>query len=121
MTVLTPKEFPTFSIIHQHGMPMEATTLDGIKVFRKEKIFIPEYGYEVRCAPYDDHFIYEEPTGKRGRPAYLCSCGAMAVIIDPKTNRKNSSIQEKMFVCHSHLMLGAHNTSLDYTNYGKRR
>jgi hypothetical protein len=117
-SIETPKLFPCFNIIHHSGSVDEAMTLDGIKVFRSKEIFVPEWGDVVRCAADPDHFIYEEPTKKAGRPAHMCTCGSMAVIVDKNTHRRFSSLEGKMFLCHTYMMYGKHNTSLPQINYG---
>jgi len=73
----------SFAIIRQFGSPNEATTLDGHKVQRKEEIYIPDWGKFVKCAPYDDHFIYEDPEAKKkiGRWVHMCTCGSPAIIV----------------------------------------
>jgi hypothetical protein len=98
----------SFSIIKHFGDPGEAVTLDGHKVYRKEKILIPEYGGEVTCAPYDNHFIYEDPTGKRGRWTYMCTCGYGAVITGFEGYKGDASYQGKMLVCLKHASTGKH-------------
>lgn len=88
------------NIIKNRGRAMAAETLDGQRIERQEKLFIPEYGVFVPCSPDDDHFIYES---KKPGSAYMCTCGSMAVI--PETF-------PKMFVCHFYLETGAHQTSV---------
>lgn len=73
----------SFNINKQAGEVKRATLANGTVVSRVEAIFVPEYGAMVRCAAYDDHFIYENPDKRRGTPAYLCTCGHVAVIAPP--------------------------------------
>lgn len=109
--IAVPKTFACFNIIHHRGMPRSAMTLDGYKVFRQEVIYVPMYGEEIKCAPYDDHFIYEEPTKKLGRWAHVCTCGSPAVIVERKGYRRDSSLIGKMLICHVHGLTGKHMTS----------
>lgn len=99
--------FP-FSIIRHRGDPDEATTLDGHKVHRKDKIFIPAWEEFVTCAPYDNHFIYTDPSGKVGRWSYMCSCGSPAVITGFSGYKGDASYQGKMLVCYFHAGRGKH-------------
>lgn len=64
----------------------------------------------VKCADYDEHFIYETPTNVAGEPSFMCTCGSMAVIKD-WADAKN-----RMFVCHLHMESGFHQTSLINSN-----
>lgn len=100
-----------FNIVHQHGSPNEATLVTGHKVFRVKGIFIKDLGREIPCAPYDDHFIYEEPTHAKGTWFAMCTCGSPAVIVDPSGYRRDSSSSGKMIICHYHGMHGHHATS----------
>lgn len=90
-----------FSIIHQRGEPQEATTLHGQHVERQEYLWVPEWGQLVRCAPYDNHFVYA--TSQPEQSAYMCTCGSPAVVtLDDKA---------RLFVCLFHATYGAHQTS----------
>lgn len=103
----------TFSIIHHRGSPNEATTLDGYKVYRQEEIFIPEWGKFVKCAPYDDHFIYEDPQSERiiGRWAHMCTCGSPAVIVGYNAYKNDASkYSGGLLVCKAHADTGHHQT-----------
>lgn len=93
-----------FSIIHHRGEPQEATTLKGQKIFRQDHLFVVEWGQFVPCAPYDDHFVYENPDTDEGTSAYMCTCGSAAVIANPEEGGR-------MFVCLFHATHGSHTTS----------
>lgn len=69
-----------FSKITGWGDKNSAITNDGIKVERQELIYAEGYGL-VKCVPYELHFIYEDKSKKRGRWAYMCTCGSIAGII----------------------------------------
>jgi len=93
----------------------EAETLDGYKVHRKEKIWIPKWNRFVVCAPYSDHFIYEDKSGKPYRWAHMCTCGAAAIIVGSKAYEKDLSpttgtgiLPGEMFVCQLHSQYGKH-------------
>lgn len=95
----------TFGIIHHRGQVRKAQTPQGKIVEREEHLFVPEWGQFVQCAPYEEHFIYEDPEQTKGSSSYLCTCGAAAVVINPE--RQGG----RMFVCMVHASYGAHSTS----------
>ncbi len=101
----------TFSIIHHRGMQNSAVTLDGYKVERRDFVYIKNHG-KVRCAPYDNHFVYLDPKPVRfGEPERwfaLCTCGSPAVIIGTKAYAHLGSPEGWMLVCHMHTMTGRH-------------
>ncbi len=72
-----------YARIRSWGDKNTAETHDGIKVSRQEYIYAEGYGV-VRCCPYELHFVYEDKSGKKGRWAYMCTCGSIAGIISYK-------------------------------------
>lgn len=77
----------------------------GKTIERQDQIFVPEWSQMVPTAPYDEHFIYENPDKAKGSPSYMCTCGAMAVVVPPfGPNRQ--------FICHHHATFGFHTTSM---------
>lgn len=90
----------SFNIIRYRGDPKETNTLKGLKVKRSETLFVPEYGALVKCAPYDNHFVYHDPTPNQS--AYMCTCGSPAVIAPPEPTG--------LFVCLFHATYGHHTT-----------
>lgn len=92
----------TYNIIQHKGQPKKATTLKNVTVNRAESLFIQEWGTFIKCAPYDDHFIYESK--EPGQSAYMCTCGAVAVVVPPGP--------QGMFVCYHHATYGFHTTSM---------
>jgi len=99
----------SFSIVKQHGDPNEATTVDGHRVYREEKILIPELGGTVRCAPYSSHFVYLDPANKEGRWFAMCTCGAPAVIVGYDAYKQDASSNEgALLVCLYHAKNGFH-------------
>jgi hypothetical protein len=103
----------SFAIIHHRGSPTKATTLDGHKVERLEEIFIPEWGAFIKCAPYLEHFIYEDPESKIriGRWVHMCTCGSPAVIVGFDAYKRDASKGTGSFlVCKLHADTGLHNT-----------
>jgi hypothetical protein len=117
------KVVPNVSVI-KHRNPNSAITADGKEVRREEKIWYSEYddeGYPITgrfimCAPYDNHFIYEDPMWKiiPGRWAHMCSCGSTSVIVGYNAYKKDASpstegtIKGEMFVCYYHVQFGRH-------------
>jgi len=98
----------SFQIIRHKGDLTKATTLDGYDVYRQEKLFVEEMGRFIPCAPYEEHFIYEEPSKKKGTSSYLCSCGSVSVIAGISGYEKNASPSGFMFVCLLHATHGHH-------------
>jgi len=91
-----------FSIIKHYNSPNSAVTLDGYTVKREEKVFIEGLGGFVPCAPYDNHFVYLEPSGKQGRWFAACTCGSPAVLIGAKDYAHLGSPEGMMLVCYFH-------------------
>ena len=91
-----------FEIIKHAGDPKKATLPNGTVVRREEELFVPEWGVFVPCAPYDNHFVYHNPTP--GQSAYMCTCGSVAVITPP--DGRNG-----MFVCLFDATYGNHQTT----------
>lgn len=92
----------TFNIIKHKGDPKKAMLPNGAVVHREKKIFIPEWEAFVNCAPYSNHFVYENPIP--GQSAYMCTCGSPAVITPPGS--------KGMMVCLFHATYGFHTTSV---------
>lgn len=106
---------PSFSIIRKMNSLNSAETLDGITVKRKEKIYIPAWERFVMCAPYDNHFIYEDISGKPNRWAHMCTCGGMAVVVGANVYKKDASptsgpgiMPGEMLICKHHADFGKH-------------
>jgi len=72
-------------------------TLKGKKYTRQEYLRFRDK--KVKCAPYDDHWLYE--TNDIG-PRYRCTCGSPAVVIEMG--------QGVLFVCQYHTDNGCHTT-----------
>lgn len=96
-----------FTLIKHRGEPNRAT-FEGVTVTRQEKLFIQEWGGLVRCAPYDNHFIFEVPQTRKkmGMSEYLCTCGSAAIVAHPEDTKR------RMFVCHFEALNGYHTTSI---------
>lgn len=81
-----------FATIKTWGDKNSAVTHDGTKVERMEFIYAEGYGV-VKCAPYELHFVFEDKSKKKGRWAYMCTCGSIAGIIAWKEIKNLMSIQ----------------------------
>lgn len=92
-----------FEIIHHRGEPQTAETPQGVVVERQEALWVPEWGALVKCAPYDDHFVYANPDTSAESSAYMCTCGSAAVVVPPGPLG--------LFVCLFHATYGSHTTS----------
>lgn len=105
---------PSLSQVRNINDLGEAETLDGYKVHRTDKIFIPKWGRFVVCTPYDNHFIYEDVSGKPNRWAHMCTCGYMAAVVGSKAYAQDASpatgggVKGEMFVCLAHAQHGKH-------------
>jgi len=106
-----------FGIIKHFNTPNEAVTVDGYTVKRKNKLFFKEWGTFVMCAPYDNHFIYDDPVarkGKYGRWTPMCTCGSPAGKVGSNVYSFQASpategtIKGEMIVCLHHSMFGKH-------------
>ena len=103
-----------FSVIRARGEANKAETLDGFHVVRADWIFFDNK--LVHCAPYDNHFIYEDPTGKPHRWHQMCTCGSPAVCVGYKAYERDGSVTTsaestapgEMFVCYIHAVTGRH-------------
>lgn len=96
----------SFNIIKHAGTPKSFfDERTGKIINRPEKLFVDEWGVFVNCAPYDDHFIYENPDKTKGSPSYMCTCGAAAIVVPPFG-------PNRLFVCQNHVTFGFHATSM---------
>jgi hypothetical protein len=96
-------------IIKSYNTLKKVTLFDGTEIFNdgRNKMWIPEYGTEVACAPYGNHFIFEVPERIKG-VSHLCSCGAPAVIVGAKAYAHLSSMKNAMMVCQVHTQTNKH-------------
>ena len=111
-------ELNPVKILHFHGDLKSAETADGHTVTRKDGIYVDqEYGV-VKCAPYDNHFIFRDPEFEKhvGRWMLMCSCGSPAVIVGANVYRKDASPTTgdesthpgQLIVCWYHQTYGKH-------------
>lgn len=111
------KSIHSFSIIKHFSSPNSAVTADGYTVKRQDTLYF-EDGY-IKCAPYDTHFIYDDPgfhKGLVGRWTPMCTCGSPAGIVgynaykhDASPTTKMESLQPgEMIVCLIHAQTGRH-------------
>lgn len=106
-----------FAIIKHRGDLDNATTADGYKVHRQDKLFFEGHGW-VKCAPMDNHFVYDDPAfkKKRGRWSPMCTCGSPAGIVGynayvdnaSPTGKFDSSVPGEMIICLHHAQYGKH-------------
>lgn len=74
------------------GDKNSAVTFDGLKVERQEILFAEGYGI-VKCIPYELHFVYEDKSKKKGRWAFMCTCGSIAGIISYKEMKQMMTVE----------------------------
>ena len=98
------------------GDKNSAITHDGLRVERQDLLYAEGYGM-VKTIPYELHFIYEDKSGRRGRWAFMCTCGSIAGIISYNEMVKMMTVQgtEAGFV----LACIAHTTSKQEIGVGK--
>lgn len=113
---------PNFTIIRRRGMPQFAYLPDGTRVERSvnsngfEEIFVKELGGFLRCASYDDHFLYHIPDHLASKymwargAALRCTCGSYAVWAGLSAYELDASPQGKLLVCYLHSTTGHHAT-----------
>lgn len=70
------------NIIKHAGEVKAATLPDGTIVERQEWVFVEPLGRMIACAPYDNHFVFENPDKRTGTPGFLCTCGSVAVVTE---------------------------------------
>ena len=97
----------TFNIIRIRNSPTKATLINERVVYRKDKIYVPEYKGFVKCVPYDNHFVFEVPSDIKGA-AYLCSCGGIAVFVGSRAYGHLGSPEGMMLVCQAHTTNNKH-------------
>lgn len=102
------KKPQTFNIIKHRGTLDEAVTLHGDKVTKQDKLFVIDFpvgfgtytGF-IPCLDYGNHFIYEvkDSIHTRGLPAFMCTCGAPAIVIGYDGYSKDQSFEGLQFAC----------------------
>lgn len=100
--------FPQFNIVRHVGDANSGRSPLGFEVHRTESIFVPEYRRFIPCIPYDNHFIYEIPKKYKNTPAFMCSCGSMAVIAGLKSYENDASPSGLVLICYQHSNFGKH-------------
>jgi len=101
---------------------------DGTTVYRRDEIIIPAIDRKpedalspesvavpemhIKCAPYDNHFVYRHVYRKNGIPVRgwttWCTCGSPAFIVGYDGYFNNGSDQGQMVVCAYHSQYGLH-------------
>src|SRR3989304_5066219 len=106
----------SFAIIKHYNSPNSATTLDGDEVERMEQVYWKAANRMVACAPYDNHFVYVDPSTKKGRWNLMCTCGSPSIVAGysayikdtSPTTKHQSSIPGELLVCYHHVQYGKH-------------
>lgn len=113
-----PKKFNVPKIVRQVGVKTEATVYVGkeqFKVYRLDRLYFAEHGL-VKCAEYDNHFIFDNPSKRIGQWSPVCTCGSPAGIVGynayatdaSPTTIMESTIPGEMVVCLSHTQTRKH-------------
>jgi hypothetical protein len=113
------REFHPVKVIKRGGDLNTAKTADGAMVKRHESLYAgKEYG-TVKCAPYDNQFIFVDPGWEKGiigRSRFMCTCGSWAVIVGANVYKndaspstaKESTRAGQMLVCWAHATYQKH-------------
>lgn len=96
-------------VIRHYGTPDKAQLPDGTWVERQDKLWIPEWGRFITCAPYDDHFLFQVPVKYKGS-SIQCSCGSISVISGLSGYVLDASAQGLLALCWHHATYGYHAT-----------
>lgn len=101
---------PKFNIIKHLGTLGDATTHSGKKIARRDALFMPSFTRLIKCAPYDNHFIYRVPNSDSviGASTIMCTCGSMAVVTGHDAYKNDGSPQGELILCHWHATIGRH-------------
>lgn len=113
-----PKQFNIPKVVRQVGSKNEATLYVGkkpYKVYRQDRLFFPEHGL-VKCAEYDNHFLFDNPSKAIGQWSPVCTCGSPAGIVGynaykqdaSPTTSMESTVPGELVVCLSHAQTGRH-------------
>lgn len=88
-------------VIRHAGDLNEITLEDGVKVRRSLSVFVDKNIGTVRCAPYDNHFVFSHVFNDRGWTTW-CTCGSPAGVVGYDAYKKDASKQGEMLVCLFH-------------------
>jgi hypothetical protein len=103
---------PLFNIIRSRNDLNTVETIDGVRVHRQESVYVDSDAYRgmVKCAPYDNHFIFIDPMWTKipGRWFAMCTCGSAAVMVGGKAYGHLGSPEGMMLVCYNHTSFNKH-------------
>lgn len=110
-----PSQFNVIKTVRVYGDKRTARTEDGKTVRREDRLYFEGYGL-VKCAPYDNHFIFDNKSRKVGQWSPVCTCGSPAGIVGANvyandaspTTSMDSSIAGTMIVCLTHAQTSRH-------------
>ncbi len=118
-----------FNVVHHRGDPKSAVLESGDTVEKQEYVYFPDADGRMRavkCADYHgEHFVYLNPLAFKDGPQWrgqwfaMCTCGSMAVIIDPAESSETHESQatQSLLVCYAYQLtmhefgVGRHTTS----------
>lgn len=110
MTKFVPTKF---NIIRYRGSPQKTTVVlttgEILKFERQKALLDPNNKTYIRCADYDDHFIFALPARIIG-PTWQCTCGSAAVAVEYDMLKQDTSIKGSFIVCFQHISTGRHLT-----------
>ena len=99
------------NIVHHRG-DLNKVTVKGKVIHRPEYVFLDLHGtgfpFKIKCAPYDNHFVFKDPTVTIGWTTF-CTCGAISVVTGWDAYKQDASPQGALLVCYSHAQTGKHN------------
>lgn len=104
-----------FNIVKHRGDPKTAVLESGDTVTKEEYIYFPDENGQMRsvqCADYHgEHFVYKNPLAFMDGPQWrgqwfaMCTCGSMAVVLDPKTAESHTAgMKTSLLVCYNYML-----------------
>lgn len=85
---------------------LKQVTVDGKEFYRQPKLFLGQDLGNIKCAPYDNEFIFAD--GRRKGWTLFCTCGSPAVIVGYDVYSRDASAQGALLVCYHHAAFGTH-------------
>lgn len=102
---------PRFNIIRSRNNLNLAETVNGKRVQRQEKIWMPEYGRYVMSAPYDNHFTFVDNSNLGW--TLFCTCGSPAGIVGFRAYEQNASPTSGEGIMPGELLVCIHHTQFN--------
>ena len=96
------------NIIRNHNDPNNATTLNGKRVVREQRIFVPTHREWYPVLQTSMHFCFRDASAPRGSTLF-CTCGSAAGIFGYNAYQKYTSwLGREVIACISFIQTGVH-------------